>query len=253
MDHPLPWLRYVDADDLGDDPIDFDGMDVESPSGEHLGNVDGFVVDSHSGRPYYLVVDSRGWFRTKHFLVPVGHMRFDQGDEAMVADIGRDRIDRFPGFDKDEFEKMSADDLKRLNDDICQVCDIEGVAVVYAADEPLTAAWDRPHYNYPDWWHAAPELPERMGERTFSNMVTASPSATAAAVPDVPERERVRMHDVDRNVAAPPTTAAGDLGRAQPGDVIGIETSETTSLGDSAEDEDERRRAAERANVKDRD
>ncbi|MGD9906466.1 MAG: hypothetical protein AB7U83_23620 [Vicinamibacterales bacterium] len=41
--------------------------------------------------------------------------------------------------------------------------------------------------------------------------------------------------------------------RAQPGDVIGIETDgETTELGDTAEDEDERRRDAEEA-VRDRD
>jgi len=29
MDHPLPWLRYVDAGDLDDSVIDFDGLDVE--------------------------------------------------------------------------------------------------------------------------------------------------------------------------------------------------------------------------------
>jgi PRC-barrel domain protein len=253
VDHPLPWLRYVDADDLEDDTIDFDGMNVQSPTGEHLGDVDGFIVDSNSGRPYYVVVDSRGWFRTKHFLIPVGHLRFNSSDEAMVADISRDRIDAFPGFDKDEFEKMSADDLKRLNDDICQVCNVEGVAVVYAADEPLSAAWDRPHYGYPDWWHAEPTLPERMGEKAFSNMVetssTVPPATNLKPAPDVPESERVRMHDVDPAVAGA-KSADRDLGRAQPGDVIGIETSETTTLGDTAEDEDKRRRAAEDADLK---
>lgn len=42
--------------------------------------------------------------------------------------------------------------------------------------------------------------------------------------------------------------AGGDLGtRAQPGDVLGIDTGgETTSLGDTARDEDERRENAER-------
>jgi cation transport regulator ChaC len=45
-------------------------------------------------------------------------------------------------------------------------------------------------------------------------------------------------------------TDAGDVsphygGRAQPGDVLGIETGgETTGIGDTAEDEDERRRDA---------
>ena len=39
-----------------------------------------------------------------------------------------------------------------------------------------------------------------------------------------------------------------DVERAQPGDVLGIERGgETTSLGDTGEDEDRRRRAAEDA------
>lgn len=44
-----------------------------------------------------------------------------------------------------------------------------------------------------------------------------------------------------------PPTESGD-GRAQPGDVIGIETDgETTELGDTREDEDKRREDAEEA------
>ena len=168
MDHPLPWLRYVDADDINDDTIDFDGMDVASPTGEHLGNVDGFIVDSESARPYYLVVDAGGWFKSKHFLLPVGHVRFDADEEALVTDIDRDRVNRFPGFNKDEFDKLTADDLKRLNDDTCSACSIEGVAIVYAADEPLAKAWNRPDFNYPDWWRANPAQPERMGARAVT-------------------------------------------------------------------------------------
>ena len=168
MDHPLPWLRYVDADDIDDDTIDFDGMDVASPTGEHLGNVDGFIVDSESARPYYVVVDAGGWFKSKHFLLPVGHVRFDADEEALVTDIDRDRVNRFPGFDKDEFDKLTADDLKRLNDDTCAACSIEGVAIVYAADEPLAKAWNRPDFNYPDWWRANPAQPERMGARAVT-------------------------------------------------------------------------------------
>jgi len=42
-------------------------------------------------------------------------------------------------------------------------------------------------------------------------------------------------------------------GRAQPGDILGIETGgETTGIGDTSEDEDERRRDAEKAAAKTR-
>jgi uncharacterized protein YrrD len=103
-------LRYVDASSLNDDVVDFDGLNVESPTGEHLGDVEGFIVDTNSSRPYYVVVDAGGWFKSKHFLLPVGHTRFDPDDEVLVTELSRDRIDRFPGFDKDNFEKLSDED-----------------------------------------------------------------------------------------------------------------------------------------------
>jgi hypothetical protein len=221
-------------------------MGVQEPTGEHLGDVDGFIVDASSGRPYYVVVDSAGWFKSKHFLLPVGHVRFDADNEALVADVGRDRVDRFPGFDKDEFARMSADDIKRLNDATCQACSIQGVSIVYASNEPITAAWDRPDYRYPDWWRALPALPDRMGARAVTaGAETSTPESRAAHIPSasVPEPERVRMQEAD------PSPHAG--GRAQPGDVLGVETGgERTYIGDTAEDENERRRDAEEANRK---
>ena len=237
MDHPLPWLRYVDADDINDDTIDLDGMNVKSPSGDKLGDVDGFVIDSQSGRPYYVVVDAGGWFKSKHFLMPIGHMRLDADADSLVADVDRDRVSRFPGFDKDEFDKLTVSDLKRLNDDTCSACSIEGVAIVYGADEPLEKAWNRPDFKRPEWWRYNPTLPERMGERAVTAGVE-----TGRGVRDMP-REDLRMKDADPS----PHYA----GRAQPGDVLGVETGgERTHIGETAEDENERRRDAEKDEVK---
>src|SRR4051794_17178102 len=72
MDHPLPWLKYIKAADLHDDAIDFDGLEVVSAAGDHLGDVDAFIVDSETARPYYVVADAGGWFKSRHFLLPVG-------------------------------------------------------------------------------------------------------------------------------------------------------------------------------------
>ena len=237
MDHPLPWLRYVDASDIDDNTTDFDGMNVKSPSGDKLGDVDGFIVDSQSGRPYYVVVDAGGWFKSKDFLLPIGHARLDADADSLVADVDRDRVSKFPGFDKDEFDKLTVADLKRLNDDTCSACSIEGVAIVYGADEPFEKAWNRPDFKYPDWWRSNPTQPERMGERA----VTAGAEA-ARGVRDMP-REDIRMKDVDPS----PHYA----GRAQPGDVLGVETGgERTHIGETADDENERRREAEKTEAK---
>jgi hypothetical protein len=154
VDHPLPWLRYLAASELDADVADFDGLEVESPSGEHLGKVDGFIVDRDSGRPYYVVVDSGGWFKSKRFLMPIGHARLESDAEgdALEVDITRDRIDRFPGFDKKEFEKFSEADLKRFNDETCAICAV--TEVTFSSLEPFSAAWERPDYRRPDWWRA---------------------------------------------------------------------------------------------------
>src|SRR5437764_1459186 len=147
MDHPRPWLRYVAADDLDDATLDFDSLDVEGASGEKLGDVDGFVIDVNSGRPYYVVVDAGGWFRSKQYLLPVGHTRLDRQREVLVADLTRDRIEKFPGFDKDEFERLSEDELDRFGATTAAAC-CEGDAPVSTEQ-----SWhERRHYGQPDWW-----------------------------------------------------------------------------------------------------
>lgn len=251
MDHPFPWLRYLDADDLdpsraagssrggakgGDVGVEFDGMNVESASGEHLGTIDGFIVDSESGRPYYVVVDASGWFKTKHFLLPVGHAHLDANNEVLRAGLTRDRVERFPGFDRDEFDKLTVDDLKRFNDETCRACTIAGVAAVYSATESYSAAWDRPDFRQPDWWRQPVPHTDRATASARSPQAGTLPGSTSSFKRSEQEREAI--------VAQGETGA----GRAQPGDVIGIETGgERTHVGETAEDEDKRRETAEKA------
>jgi hypothetical protein len=250
-------LRYLDADELDDEGVEFDGMDVHGSAGDKLGDVDGFIVDAQSGRPYYVVVDNDGWFTTKHFLVPVGHIRLDESRNVLVADLTRERISRFPGFDKDEFEKMSVEDIRRFNDQTCQASSV--TALSYSTTEPLTSAWDRPQFAYPTWWASHPALPDRMG----ANAVTTG-AEVGARSPSLPERgsreaERIMARsDEHRGPEDEGRVPASDpsphfAGRAQPGDVIGFETGgERTHVGETAEDEDKRRRDAEKAAPKEK-
>jgi hypothetical protein len=231
----------VDAGDLADDSVDFDGLEVESSEREHVGDVDGFIVDAESGRPYYVVVDAGGWFKSKHFLLPVGHARLESaadGAEKLIADISRDRIKAFPGFNKSEFEKFSADDVKRFNDDTCVACSVTTIS--FPASEPYSAAWDRTDYAYPDWWHASASRPDRMGSSAVTAGAQVTPRPTYA--------ESARQDARDRVVAREAEPSPHFAGRAQPGDVIGFETGgEQTHVGDTAEDENKRRQDAEKA------
>jgi hypothetical protein len=205
LDHPRSSLRYVEADELADQVVDFDEMDVESPTGDRLGELEGFVVDSTSGRPYYLAVDSGGWFKSKLFLLPVGHAQLDRERDVIVADLTRDRVEQFPGFDKDVFQEFGQEELGRFNAETSRACKIAGTAYTYSANKPWAAAWDGPDFQYPDWW-------------------------------------RNTVEPVGREAEASPHPG----GRAQPGDVIGLETGgERTHVGETTEDENKRRRDAE--------
>ena len=157
MDHPRPWMRYVAADDLDEGTLEFDGLDVEDPAGDTLGEVDGFIIDVNSGRPFYVVVDAGGWFRSKHFLIPVGHARLDEQRHVLVADLTRDRVEKFPGFNKDEFERLSDDDLARFATTMAGAC-CQGDAAI--STEQAWPEW--PHYRQPDWWETGYYRPERM-------------------------------------------------------------------------------------------
>lgn len=239
MDHALPWLRYVDADDLDDTNVDFDGMRVESPTGEHLGDVDGFIVDSETARPYYVVVDTGGWFKSKHFLLPIGHAQFDEGNEALRADLTRDRVERFPGFDKDEFTTLTPDALKRFNVDTLQASTVAGSVYAYSETEPYSAVWERPDFRYPDWWRSGATGPQQARAAVVSgDRAGSTPQMTESYTSPAREREAVVAH-------ADPSPHFD--GRAQPGDLIGVETEgEQTHLGETGKDENKRREAAEK-------
>lgn len=129
-------------------------------------------------------------------------------------------------------DQMSDQEWKRFNEAICQACSITGVSEVYFATETYSAAWDRQDYRYPDWWQANPVQPNRMGESAVTAGVRTEPSHR--------EGERITANEADPSPHFD--------GRAQPGDVIGLETGgERTYIGDTAEDENKRRRDAERA------
>jgi hypothetical protein len=183
MDHPRPWLRYVDADDLecSNADFDFEGMEVDSADGQKLGKVNGFIVDSATGLPYYLVVDAGGWFKSKLFLLPVGHVALNRERKRLGTDLTRERVDRFPGFDLDKFEKLSDDDFGRMDEQIVAAC-----CPTEVVERPLSfARYERwAHYKPPSWWDASFFRPDR-AERTIRDIAGGSERATA---PDARKR-----------------------------------------------------------------
>ena len=212
MEQRNPWLKYVDADQITDTSIELDGMKVRNDAGDKLGEVDGLIVDAGSGRTYYVVVDAGGWFKSKHLLMPIGQLTLDADADALVVNLTKDQVTRFPGFDRDQFAKMNDADLVRINRETIGVLEPD---TPYSDVEPRDAVWNRRSYQQPSWWVGEPVIGRATGTMKYSS-----------------EQYEATAHDVSPH----------DGGRAQPGDVLGIETGgEETHIGETSEDENKRR------------
>jgi hypothetical protein len=142
MDHPIPGLKYLDSKDLDEHGRKFSGMGVKDADGERLGEVEGFVMDVREGRPRHIAVVA-GWFTHKHFLLPIGHATLSADGTELIADVRKERVKRFPGFDRNEFDKLGAAELDRLDATMAAACGSD-----------FGSADSDAHYRVPGWWQA---------------------------------------------------------------------------------------------------
>lgn len=140
-------LGYVNAAQFAGEQANFSDVRVVGAANDDLGRVDGFVVDRESGRPYYLVVDSGGWFVGNRYLLPINSVRFDRPGRAMRAQVGKDTIKKYPKFEGDAFE--FADERSR---------DYETRLLEVYGREPVMGtggSWDyerMEEFRQPEWW-----------------------------------------------------------------------------------------------------
>lgn len=244
-------LRYLDADDVDDAVVDYDGMNVYGTDGHKIGDVDGFIVDRDAMRVNYVVVDSGGWFTSRRLLLPVGHATLAADRKALQADVPREALRRLPEFDPDRFTAFSDDELRAFERNTVLAC---------CPDEPLedvsVTSWGydtRRHYAQPEWWRGSRYAPERLRPIETAGIGRTDPTAplagaavtTAAttATRDTRNRDLVAARETRERDRARDDESPHLDGRAQPGDVLGIETGgERTGIGDTAEDEDDSRR-----------
>jgi len=214
-------LRFLDVDDLDRRALDYSGITVRNASGEDLGTLDGFIAEGGSGRPYYYVVDSGGWFIGRRYLVPIGKGRFDSANRQIILDLTKEQVQRYPEFSTNAFMSMTEDETRRYERRV-----LDAVSPEAAREPQYWEAYDRlPEYEEPDWlrsdaWSgfgyrrssgsgrtvgslAAPET-SWVGEASRRSPATGAPSAAGHEVlPSVtgslagvdPRREEVVAHD----------------------------------------------------------
>lgn len=151
-----PWtnsrLRFIAAGRMRHSHVHFEGLDVRDAAGEKLGVVDGFIYDAASYRPYYIVVDSGGWFTSRQFLLPIGHAALDDTGRALRSDVGRDAIEKYPTFDPARFGVMTDADVRAFQQRTVEACCPPDAKTDLASDAWGYERWQ--HYRQPDWWDA---------------------------------------------------------------------------------------------------
>jgi PRC-barrel domain len=143
-------FRYLDADDVDDAVVDYDGLAVYGVDDHKIGDVDGFIVDVQSRRVNYIVIDSGGWFMSRRLLLPIGHASIAPDRKSLSADVTREVAGRLPEFHDERFRAFTDEELRAFERNTVIAC---------CPDEPLETvsvnAWgydSRRHYTQPEWW-----------------------------------------------------------------------------------------------------
>jgi sporulation protein YlmC with PRC-barrel domain len=170
-------LRYLDAADVDDAVVSFDGLDIVDAEGQRIGGIDGFVVDADARRVNHIVVDSGGWFTSGRLLLPIGHAVVASDRKSLRTDVTRDALRRLPEFDADRFSEFTDEELHAFERHTVIAC---------CPDEPLeavsTSRWGYEswgHYRQPEWWGMIDYPSERL--RSLASMFAASCSADRLA------------------------------------------------------------------------
>jgi hypothetical protein len=155
---------------------------------EHLGILDGFSVDSQSGRPIYYVIDSRGWFAGRRYVVPVGQIEPYEGATALHTTLTRRELARYPEFSPSAFTAMDDGDALRYERRLHRT---------FAPDTKLNDGRpvyeNLPMYRTPTWLKTGVWMSEASGfavtpPRADSDVIAARPVSPPAAETGAYER-----------------------------------------------------------------
>ncbi len=97
-----PGPRLMGADTLV-------GNDVCNRKGEVLGDIKEIMLDTSNGNVCYAVLSFGGFLGMgeKLFAVPWNALRLDTLNKRFELDMEKDRLEKAPGFDKDDWPDMA--------------------------------------------------------------------------------------------------------------------------------------------------
>ena len=85
------------------------GDKVKNRAGEDLGKIEDIMIDYEQGRIAYAVVSFGGFLGMgdKLFAIPWKAMEIDASDHSFILDVPKEKLERAPGFDKDNWPDMA--------------------------------------------------------------------------------------------------------------------------------------------------
>jgi ferritin-like metal-binding protein YciE len=102
-------LHYVPMDVIAQGRKDHAPLPVRNDD-EDLGTLDGLVAEGELGAARYAVVDAGGLLKHRRYLLPLSLLRFDERTRVLRVSLDKDVANRYPDFDRDEFQTMSEAD-----------------------------------------------------------------------------------------------------------------------------------------------
>jgi len=161
-------LRFVDAGQLDYTRLSAGTLEIRNDADQSLGVFDGLIFDASSGRPHYVVVDPHGLFAEHCYLLPVGHVRFDDRTRVLRVDLDKDLAARYPAFDRDEFVTLDEDALRRYDGRLLDFFTRDAGA----KRAPAVGGHSQPEWLMTGvWMTVPPDRAERLSEeaRSFAN------------------------------------------------------------------------------------
>jgi ferritin-like metal-binding protein YciE len=108
---PVGRLRYVPMDVIAQGQKDQVPLPIRNDD-EALGTLDGLVAEDELGAACYAVVDAGGLLKRRRYLLPLSLLRFDERNRVLRVSLDKDVANRYPDFDRDEFQTMSEEDRR---------------------------------------------------------------------------------------------------------------------------------------------
>lgn len=84
------------------------GDEINNREGETVGSLKDIMIDLETGHVAYAVMSCGGFLGMgdRLFAVPWNSLEVDADNHALVFDVDKERLEKAPGFDKDDWPDM---------------------------------------------------------------------------------------------------------------------------------------------------